>query len=186
MYALLESNTVPNAKEVEQTFDANLFRCTKYRPILTNFGEFPISGACCGTNASVPGPAAMLSYEGAPVHFSDPATGEECYRPLTISDMSEAQTAAAEPVQVMCGNTAVSVVKYLTVKTYCTNTVLIHLNCLPNLTTCSSHASGLTIGSNVSTAKVTSQLEQAKTAASQKYAEHIKRVASVQIRSVAS
>ena len=131
----------------------------------------------------------MLSYESAPLHFSDPATGEECYRPLTMSDMSKARTAAAaasEPVQVMCANTAVSVVKYLTVKPYCTNTVLIHLNFLPNLATCSSDASGLTIGSNVSIAKVTSQLEQAKTAASQEYAEHIKRVASVQIRSVAS
>ena len=106
-----------------------------------------------------------------------------------MSDMSEAQTAAAaasEPVQVMCGNTAVDVVKYLTVKPYCTNTVLIHLNFLPSLATCSSDASGLTIGSTVSIAVFISQLEQAETAAFQEYAEHIKRVASVQIRSVAS
>ena len=103
--------------------------------------------------------------------------------------MSKAQTAAAaasEPVQVMCGNTAIGVVKYLTVKPNCTNTVLIHLNFLPSLATCSSDASGLTIGSNVSIAEVISQLEQAETAAFQKNAEHIKRVASVQIRSVAS
>ena len=66
-----------------------------------------------------------------------------CYRPLTISDMSEAQTTAAA-------------------------------------------ASGLAIGSTVSIAEVTSQLERAETAVFQKNAEHIKRVASVLILSVAS
>ena len=183
MYALLENNAAPSAKEVEQTFDGNLFRCTGHRPILTTFGGFPVSGACCGTSVSVPRPSAMLSYEGAPLHFSDPATSEECYRPLTMSDMSKAQTtaaAASEPVQVMCGNTVIGVVKYLTVKPYCTNIVLIYLNFLPNLATCSSDASGLTIGSTLSIAEVTSQLEQAKTAAFQENAKHIKRVASVQ------
>ena len=69
---------------------------------------------------------------------------------------------------------------------YCTNIVLIHLKFLPNLAMCSSDASGLTIGSTVSIAEVTSQLEQAETAVFQKNAEHIKRVASVLILSVAS
>ena len=112
-----------------------------------------------------------------------------CYRPLTISDMSEAQTtatAASVPGQKTCGNTPVGVVNYLTGKPYCTNIVLIHLKFLPNLAMCSSDASGLTIGSTVSIAEVTSQLEQAETAVFQKNAEHIKRVASVLILSVAS
>ena len=62
----------------------------------------------------------------------------------------------------------------------------IHLNFLPSLATCASDASSFTIGSTVSIAEVTSQLEQAETAAFQENAEHIKRVASVQNRSVAS
>ena len=48
------------------------------------------------------------------------------------------------------------------------------------------YASGLTIRSTVSIAEVTSQLEQAETAAFQDNAEHIKRVASVLILSVSS
>ena len=77
-------------------------------------------------------------------------------------------------------------VNYLTVKSYCTNIVLIHLKFLPNLAMCSSTPSGLTIRTTVSIAEVTSQLEQAETAAFQENAEHIKRVASVLILSVAS
>ena len=62
--------------------------------------------------------------------------------------LSEAQTAAAaasKPVPIMCGNTAVGVVKYLTANPDFFNTVLIDLNFLPSLATCSSDASGLTI-----------------------------------------
>jgi len=189
MYALLENNASPSAEEVEQNFDGNLCRCTGYRPILTSFGEFAAGGKCCGTSTSVPRPSAMVSYESAPLHFSDPATGEEYYRPLTMSDLSEAQNAAAaagKPVQVMCGNTAVGVVKYLTANPSRTNTVLIDLNFLPSLSTCTSDASGLSVGAVVSIAEVITQLEKVGTPAFQEYAEHIKRVASVQIRSVAS
>ena len=45
----------------------------------------------------------MLSCEGAPLHFSDPATGEKCYRPLTMFDMSEAQTTAVAAFRARAG-----------------------------------------------------------------------------------
>ena len=77
--------------------------------------------------------------------------------------LSEAQTAAAaasKPVPIMCGNTAVGVVKYITANPDIANTVLIDLNFLPSLATCSSDASGLTIGSTVCIVEVISQLDR--------------------------
>jgi len=189
MYALLENNSSPTAEEVERNFDGNLCRCTGYRPILTSFGEFAEGGKCCGTSASLPMPSAMLVYEPAPLHFTDAATGEEYYRPLEMTDLLAAQAAAfaaKKQVQFLCANTAVGVVKYLTEFPQRANTVFVDLNFLSTLSICTSDATGLTLGSTVPLAKVIDELEKEGSSAFQEYAEHIKRVACVQIRSVGS
>ena len=189
MYALLENNSSPTAEEVEQNFDGNLCRCTGYRPILTSFGDFAEGGTCCGTSASVPMPSGMLVHEAAPLHFADAATGEEYYRPLDMTDLLAAQAAAfaaKKQVQFLCANTGAGVVKYLTQFPQRADTVFIDLNLLSTLSTCTSDSSGLTLGSTVPLAKVIEELEQEGSRAFHVYAEHIKRVACVQIRSVGS
>ena len=187
MYTLLENNAAPSAKEVEQTFDGILFRCAGYRPILQLSASFQLAALAvararvCQDLLPCYPTRARLCISATPRQAKsaiDPSRSPTCQRPRLLRLWLQC------PCRRCAG--AMGVVKYLTVKPYCTNIVLIHLNFLPNLATCSSDASGLTIGSTVSIAEVTSQLEQAETAAFQENAEHIKRVASVQILSVAS
>jgi len=193
MYALLESNPSPTPHEVEQNFDGNLCRCTGYRPILSSFGEFADGGKCCGQSTSVPLPAGMFNFEHLPLHFTSATTGEEYYRPLTMTDLLAAKAAsfaAQKKVVFLCGNTAVGVVKYLTLNPtnsdMVVNKVFIDLNLLPTLSTSIADHTGLTLGSTVSIAEMITQLEKVATPAFTTYAEHIKRVASVQIRSISS
>mmetsp|Transcript_46801 Transcript_46801/g.124273 ORF Transcript_46801/g.124273 Transcript_46801/m.124273 type:complete len:1414 (-) Transcript_46801:189-4430(-) len=194
MYSLLENNADPTAEQIEQSFDGNLCRCTGYRPILSSFGDFAKGGTCCGTSQSIPMPPGMASYTAAPLHFVDNVTGDEYFRPLSFEDLLAAQEViigVQKRVHFMCANTSVGVTKYLREKpdgekNDDINSVFIDTTSLPSFSTCTPNSSGIIFGSAVSIAEVINQLELAASPAFQEYVTHLKRVASVQIRSVGS
>ena len=68
---------------------------------------------CSGTQ--VGHPPAMLTFDPQPLHFTDTASDEEWYRPVTLAQFSEvAVTAAAagKTLRPVCANTGDGVVKY--------------------------------------------------------------------------
>jgi len=189
MYSLLENNSYLTREQVEQNFDGNLCRCTGYRPILAAFGEFASGGSCCRKHTSIPKPLEMADHVAKPLHFSDPLTGEEYYRPVTMHQLGgirQRVESAKKKVCFMSGTTATGVVKYL-VKNVCTeDTVLVDVNYLPEISSSSVDESGLTFGAAVSIGHLLSQVEKVDDEGFRAYAEHLKLVASVQVRSVGS
>merc|ERR1711971_289407 len=199
MYSLLEKNPNPSREEIEQNFDGNLCRCTGYRPILSAFGELAEGGKCCGSHRSIQRPIDIHKFVAEPLHFIDDQTQQEYYRPVSKEQLHDAlqQTrSSSKVVRYICGNTSEGVVKYLHKKpNQCHDefgTIFIDLNELSDLKGVamkdSGDGSGLTVGSLVSPTGLIDALEfhAAIDPAFTQYAEHIKRVASVQIRAVGS
>lgn len=192
MYALLQNNPKPAREEIERSFDGNLCRCTGYRPILDAFGDFAKGGACCGKSASVPQPVNMSRHKLGPLHFVDCATGQEWYRPISPTDLHVAQQASLESkkkIRYLCANTASGVVKYLAHEGRDElGTIFIDVSEMQDLKQIQCDSSGLTVGAGVSIANLIEVWENESKSypAFRSYAEHLKRVASVQIRSVAS
>jgi len=192
MYSLLERNPRPSQEEIEQNFDGNLCRCTGYRPILSAFGEFAEGGECCGSHKSVRRPVEMHNFVVEPLHFVDSQSSQEYYRPVSMEQLNDALQQAQSSrkvVRYICGNTAEGVVKYLAPPDRDEfGTVFVDLNELSDLRGVAVNGSSLTVGSLVSLTGLIDALEQnvAIDPAFTQYAEHIKRVASVQIRAVGS
>mmetsp|Transcript_75907 Transcript_75907/g.158286 ORF Transcript_75907/g.158286 Transcript_75907/m.158286 type:complete len:1405 (-) Transcript_75907:223-4437(-) len=190
MYALLEKSKNPSAEEVEQHFDGNLCRCTGYRPILSSFGTFAKGGSRCGEHKSVMHPSALLDRATEPLHFVDSGTGEEWYRPLSLEQYLTVMSACkGKTLRPLVASTADGVEKYLTKPGQShAGTVYIDISLLPELADCQISAEGARFGAALSLAIVLESLEaaSANTPAYKVLASHMKRIASVQIRSVAS
>eukprot|EP00450_Noctiluca_scintillans_P002747 CAMPEP_0194493158 /NCGR_PEP_ID=MMETSP0253-20130528/11460_1 /TAXON_ID=2966 /ORGANISM="Noctiluca scintillans" /LENGTH=1391 /DNA_ID=CAMNT_0039334111 /DNA_START=75 /DNA_END=4250 /DNA_ORIENTATION=- len=189
MYALLENNSAPTKEEVERNFDGNLCRCTGYRPILDAFGNFAQGGKSCVNHKSIPHPVDMFSHKAQPLHFLDALTGEEYFRPLNMDQLSSARADAKsgnKEVHLVCGTTSTGVVKYLTPHPRSENTALIDLSSIPDLDAfCLDHR-GLTFGATMSIGDLLCHIEKVNHPAFEVYAAHLRRVASVQVRSVGS
>ncbi|XP_078465987.1 xanthine dehydrogenase/oxidase [Lampetra fluviatilis] len=55
MYALLRTHPQPNAKQLQDTFQGNLCRCTGYRAIIEGYKPFIKASGCCGNASRVGG-----------------------------------------------------------------------------------------------------------------------------------
>lgn len=191
---MLAKNTTPTAEEIETNFDGNLCRCTGYRPILTAFGKFAKNKKGPPVGCSGGGdPSAMLLHEALPLHFSDSSTGEEWYRPVSLVQFQGAIAAAgsdAKKVRLVCANTADGVVKYMAPENRSEfGTCFIDVSRLPDLNGMKFDATkGLEIGAATTIAGLIDALVSHASASPSfdMLAEHMKRIASVQIRSVAS
>jgi xanthine dehydrogenase/oxidase len=199
MYALLAKKeaggTKPSAKEIEQHFDGNLCRCTGYRPILTAFGKFAAGAGGCKSKGPAVGstqhpPAMLKQLQPLPLHFIDAETGTEYYRPTSLSQFSAVVSAASASKKVLrpfCASTADGVVKYMAQPDHTENNfVLCDIGLLPDLGGAVVDHTGATFGAAVPIAVVIEALEADSDPAYTMLASHMKRIASAQIRSVAS
>eukprot|EP00041_Stephanoeca_diplocostata_P029344 m.863415 g.863415 ORF g.863415 m.863415 type:complete len:1330 (-) comp23543_c0_seq1:1005-4994(-) len=195
MYSLLQKSPTPSAEEIEQNFDGNLCRCTGYRPILTAMGTFAKGGRRCGQHFNVAdaAPAGVLAVSPQPLRFEDSATQQLWYRPVTLAQFQAASTEAngvGKTVRIICANTAEGVEKYFgaTNRTEF-NTAFIDISVLPDLQGVAfTPDTGLVVGAAVSITALIAALK-GNSEQSSSYlplARHMERIASVQIRSVAS
>eukprot|EP00931_Biecheleriopsis_adriatica_P115532 TRINITY_DN91318_c0_g1_i1.p1 TRINITY_DN91318_c0_g1~~TRINITY_DN91318_c0_g1_i1.p1 ORF type:complete len:1349 (-),score=270.27 TRINITY_DN91318_c0_g1_i1:87-4088(-) len=193
MYALLDKSgaSKPSREEVERHFDGNLCRCTGYRPILSAFGEFADGGKCCSTRKAAH-PPCMLAHAASPqpLRYRGGAAKNEWWRPVSMGQLQGAvQKAVAEglKMQLICAGTGAGVEKYLLPSTSpCSSTLFLDISLLPELQGCSFSEGGLHVGAAVSLSELISSLEAQGNSVYEKLAFHLTRVASVQIRSVAS
>eukprot|EP00930_Biecheleria_cincta_P041107 TRINITY_DN28156_c0_g3_i1.p1 TRINITY_DN28156_c0_g3~~TRINITY_DN28156_c0_g3_i1.p1 ORF type:complete len:1336 (-),score=211.24 TRINITY_DN28156_c0_g3_i1:97-4053(-) len=191
MYSLLSQNDKPSAEVVERNFDGNLCRCTGYRPILTAFGKFAQGGDHCGQHRSISHPAAMLSYAAEDLHFEDAKTHESWYRPTTMQGLAEITSHASESIRYICASTADGVAKYYQDSaTGQGGTTYVDISLLPELQGVHLDDTGLHCGATVSIEALIGHLESPEasklTSSFEVLADHMKRIASVQIRSVGS
>ena len=192
MYSLLEKTPNPTPEQVEQHFDGNLCRCTGYRPILTAFGKLAAGKDLSGSHSSVQHPAGLFSVVPQPLHFTDPAMKMDFYRPLTLAQLQVITTECLlqlRPLRLICGNTSEGVIKYYTPADRTeSGFVLVDLNMLPDLKGIAFGADGLVCGASEPITAVIEHLD-ANAAADASFgvlADHMRRIASVQIRSVGS
>lgn len=191
MYSLLQKDPTPSAKTVEESFDGNLCRCTGYRPLLSAFGSFAAGGEKCGGHVSAKTPAGLLAYTPTPLHFTSKNGAVEYYKVLTLDQYTEAAaliTKSGKKVKPLVANTAAGVVKYLQSQSILEDgTGYLDVSGIPDLHTITTSNTGLRVGAAVSIEKLVEAL-QANASVPQHgvVADHILRIASVQIRSVAS
>jgi len=192
MYGLLEKDATPDPKKVEESFDGNLCRCTGYRPLLSAFGTFAKGGSNCGGHTSAKTPAGLLSFTASPLHFTSSDGSVELYKVLTMAQYAEAVkllSAAGKKIKPLVANTSAGVIKYLQPQsTLEDGTGYIDVSELPDLNGITSDPSGLHVGAAVTIEALIETLQGG--AADHPYynvlAGHMLRIASVQIRSVAS
>ena len=164
------------------------------RPILSAFGQFAKGGTLSGSQQTLPLPAEMAQYnsELSPLHFHNAATVQDYFRPTTLAQLETAQAAAkaaGQEARVVCATTGDGVRKYLVPNSYDEyHTCYIDVSQLPELLAVDADASGLTVGAAVSIELLIETLlaNTSVDGAFQVYAEHMKRIASVQIRAVGS
>jgi len=187
MYSLLEKNEKPAREEVEQHFDGNLCRCTGFRPILTAFGAFAEGGSQCGRHRSVAHPVAMLSHKSRPLHFVDRAAKVNWYRPVNLEQYVQLAVSGMK-LQPICAKTSDGVRKYYGKEYAEEGAVFVDITLIPELQGVELHKKELHCGATVSIADLIEALEKHASASPSftVVAEHLKRVAAVQIRSVAS
>ena len=91
-------------------------RVARYRPILTAFQKLAAGGKCSGMGSAVRHPAAMLSQDAKPLHFSDPVTKQEWFRPTTLVEYSAAiGMAPGKRIRPVCANTSTGVAKSVSI-----------------------------------------------------------------------
>eukprot|EP00928_Gymnodinium_smaydae_P035496 TRINITY_DN24975_c0_g1_i2.p1 TRINITY_DN24975_c0_g1~~TRINITY_DN24975_c0_g1_i2.p1 ORF type:complete len:1469 (+),score=387.34 TRINITY_DN24975_c0_g1_i2:70-4476(+) len=205
MYSLLEKNNSPSADDVEKHFDGNLCRCTGYRAILSSFGAFAKGGAQCRHHRSVAHPPALLAHVAEPLYFEDTAAQMEWYRPTTLEQFAAVAGRAEKQqkkLRLLCAGTGAGVAKYYEPSAEKkVAEVVVDISILPELSKQPERANdGLRCGAAISLEVLIAALEDASrspavggkgegSAAASAYATlaaHARRIASVQIRSVAS
>jgi xanthine dehydrogenase/oxidase len=192
MYSLLQKNPTPSAEKVEQSFDGNLCRCTGYRPLLNTFGAFATNGSKCGGHVSAKTPAGLLVYTPTPLHFKSANGSVELYKVLTLAQYAEAASliaAAGKKIRPLVANTSAGVIKYLQPQsTLEDGTAYVDVSEIPDFHAVTSNASGLTVGAAVTIERLIEALQSTATSNPSHgvIADHMLRIASVQIRAVAS
>jgi aerobic-type carbon monoxide dehydrogenase small subunit (CoxS/CutS family) len=117
MYGLLQTQSKPTMRDVEERFQGNICRCTGYRPIYKAMHSFASNS--CGENkeakkeeeleeGTVTGAAPPIASM-----LTDSAGTAAWYNPTTIADVRQlVQTyASVQPTRLTVGNTAMGVAK---------------------------------------------------------------------------
>ena len=161
---------------------------------MTAFGKFAKGAEGQRSCGRVGHPAGLLSFDPLPLHFTDAAGDEEWYRPVTLAQfqaVAKEVAANGKMLRPVCANTADGVIKYYAPSDHTSaGTASVDVSLITELQGASLNAAArtLTVGSTF-TIKNTIDILSEHAAAYPAFgvlAEHMKRIASVQIRSVAS
>jgi len=192
MYGLLESNPKPSTRQVEDSFDGNLCRCTGYRPILEAMKTFAIDkkgpsttdiedfGQVCETPCKQLACAKDCTAPSARAAHFQSVDGTTWIRPVTLSSLYATMRQHADvSTKLVFGNTMSGIYKDEKALVY------IDLSGVPDLRETSSSSDGLHVGATVSIAGLIAFLQQQAKLSPDSYvraAKHLAKIATVPVR----
>ena len=192
MVALLRQNPDPTAQQVEDRFDGNLCRCTGFRPILNAMQSFVGDPVASREAAVVPPRASVPARADAASAYT--ANGYTWYRALDVPMLLVLLDLFGGPgmrVKLVHGNTSIGIYK----RDVEDPKVLIDISRIQSLRVRKVAASGAAVelGGGVTLAEMLEFLDQviatqppARTEGLRAWRQHAHRIATEQVRSVAS
>lgn len=214
MYSLLQNEREPTEKQIEDTFDGNICRCTGYRPILAGFKKFacdyeppedepkividPEYDAPVGPLTESEPPADFLPYMRDPQPVSLSAEGYSYYRPVNLDEVYALKGrygGSSTAFKLLVGNTQIGIFKTRPIyeEEPVDPHVMVDVSRVPELADSHVGNERMTIGGAVSLTRLVELLDEAlgelppdKTRGLEALKKHVLQVANTQVRNVAS
>eukprot|EP01116_Phalansterium_solitarium_P016706 TRINITY_DN393_c0_g2_i1.p1 TRINITY_DN393_c0_g2~~TRINITY_DN393_c0_g2_i1.p1 ORF type:complete len:1372 (-),score=562.47 TRINITY_DN393_c0_g2_i1:226-4341(-) len=205
MYSFMQDNPQPTQQQIEDQFDGNLCRCTGYRPILDAFKSFAVDASpqskrqCkgpCGKPSDIEDLCCSSKKNNHHARAAEPinnklvtaANGVLWYNATSLADLQSimSQNAGAQ-MKLVVGNTSAGIYKDQTYDLY------INVAGIPDFVATGVESGGLFFGAAVTIADLIAVFNT-NIAANPGYqtdnlvalVAHLKKVANVQVRNVAS
>lgn len=214
MYSLLQNERHPTEKQIEDTFDGNICRCTGYRPILAGFKKFacdyepppdepeividPEYDAPVRPLTESEPPADFLPYMRDPQPVSLAAEGYSYYRPVSLDEVYTLKAqygGSSTDFKLLVGNTQIGIFKTRAIyeEEPVDPKVLVDVSRVPQLHGTRIGDERLTVGGAVSLTRLVELLDDAleelpreQTRGLEALKKHVLQVANTQVRNVAS
>ncbi|QDZ24669.1 xanthine dehydrogenase [Chloropicon primus] len=207
MYSLLQENSAPTPEDIENRFEGNICRCTGYRPILDAFHsiggdiEDIANGSCkanCGCSTDcracekqkpAKAAAARTEKEKKGLTFYRNSDGTKWTQPTSLSQLCDLMTSSPDFVLVASNTGLKGVEKYYSGAAWGKPTekpsLLINISKVQELSFVQENSNGVELGALTTLSEAIESLQEMGGKGAT-LSDHIKKVASHQVRSVAT